>query len=46
MSVMFVVEFDDDDDDDDEAWLCHICMYLYVVMLYVGNFEYMGFMEY
>jgi hypothetical protein len=37
MSVTFVVELDDD--DDDEAWLCHIHMYLYVVMLYIGNFE-------
>jgi hypothetical protein len=40
MSVTFVVEL------DDEAWLCHICMYLYVVLLYVGNFEYVGLMEY
>jgi hypothetical protein len=35
---MFIVEL------DDEALLCH--MYLYVIMLYVGNFEYMGVMEY
>jgi hypothetical protein len=39
VSVVFIVEL------DDEACLCHIYMYLYVIMLYVGNFEYMGLME-
>jgi hypothetical protein len=42
MSVMFIVEFD----DDGEAWLFHICIYLRVVILYVGNFQYIGLMEY